>query len=133
MIFLRSTNKAWIKYTILTFARIQLGWSLVGYPLLTLAGFEGDWMTIYSTRTLLVGAPLFVTHVALVAALWITDRSVWLRRWEVSLYAGAGPQLKALDAEIAARPGAVDPVISRGNFSHRRIKSSWQQQITAQY
>ena len=116
LIFLRFTNKTWIKYTILTFARIQLGWSLVGYPLLTLAGFEGDWATIYSTRTLLVSAPLFVTHVALVAALWITDRSVWLRRWEVGLYAGAGPQLKALDSEIAARPGAVDPVIARGSF-----------------
>lgn len=116
LIFLRITKKAWIKYTILTFARIQLGWSLVGYPLLTLAGFEGDWITIYSTRTLPVSAPLFVTHVALVAALWMTDRSVWLRRWEVSLYAGAGPQLKSLDVAIAARPGAVDPIISRGNF-----------------
>ncbi len=115
LIFLRFTNKAWMKYTVLAFARIQLGWSLVGYPLLTFAGFEGDWTTIYFT-SLLLGIPLFVSQAALVAALWITDRSVWLRRWEVSLYAGAGPQLKSLDATIAAHPGAVDPIILRGNF-----------------
>ncbi len=115
LIFLRFTHKAWIKYTILTFARIQLGWSLVGYPLLTFAGFEGDWTTIYFTSPLL-GIPLFVSQAALVVALWVTDRSVWLRRWEVGLYAGAARQLPALDAAIAARPGAVDPLITRGNF-----------------
>ncbi len=115
LIFLRFTNKAWIKYTVLAFARIQLGWSLVGYPLITFAGFEGDWTTIYFTSPLL-GIPLFVSQAALVVALWRIDRSVWLRRWEVSLYAGAGPQLKSLDAAIAARSGAPDPIISRGNF-----------------
>jgi len=32
------------------------------------------------------------------------------------LYPGVSQQLRALDAAIAARPGAVDPIIARGNF-----------------
>lgn len=116
LLFLKWTDKAWIKYTLLSLARIQLGWSLVGYPLITLTGIDSDWSTIYSTQTLAVSAPLFVVHAALVAVLWRLDRSARVRRWEVSLYAGAGPTLRSLDAAIAARPGAVDPLIARGNF-----------------
>ncbi|MBI4788592.1 MAG: tetratricopeptide repeat protein [Chloroflexi bacterium] len=115
LLILPFAKKAWVKFTLLTFARIQLGWSLVGYPLLTLTGIDSDWSTIYSTRTLLVSAPLFVTHVALVVALFLADRSRWVKRWEVSLYAG-GDQLRALDDAIAARPGAVDPIVARGNY-----------------
>jgi Tfp pilus assembly protein PilF len=119
------TKKNWIKFTILTFARIQLGWSLIGYPLLTLTGIDSDWSTIYSTRTLAVSVPLFVTHAALVAALWIVDRSKWLKRWELSLYGGADEQLQQLDASIDASarasdgqpsPAALDSLISRGNY-----------------
>lgn len=115
LIFLRLTDQAWLKYTILSFARIQLGWSLVGYPLITFAGFEGDWSTIYFTSPLL-GIPLFISQAALVLALFLIDRSIAVKRWEVSLYAGAREQINKLDAEIAARPGAIDPLIARGNF-----------------
>ncbi len=115
LVFLRFTSKAWIQYTILSFARIQLGWSLVGYPLLTFAGFEGDWTTIYFASPWL-GIPVFLSQAALVVALWLTDRSTRVKRWEVGLYAGASAQLRALDSAIAARPGASDPLIARGNF-----------------
>src|SRR5512143_1261880 len=99
------TKKNWLKFTILTFARIQLGWSLIGYPLLTLTGIDSDWSTIYSTRTLFVSAPLFVTHAALVAALWLVDRSQWLKRWELSLYGGGTDELQRLDEAVAGRAG----------------------------
>ena len=115
LILIPFTHKNWIKYTIIQFARIQLGWSLIGYPLLTFAGFEGDWTTIYFTSPLL-GVPLFISQAALVAALWLIDRSAWLRRWEISLYGGTSDQLKSLDSAIAGRPGGVDPIIARGNF-----------------
>lgn len=115
LIFLRMTNPAWIKYTILSFARIQLGWSLVGYPLLTFAGFEGDWQTIYFAIPIL-GAAVLVAQASLVIGLFLLDRSALVKRWEVSLYAGAREQLRQLDATIAARPGALDPIIARGNF-----------------
>ncbi len=116
LLFIRFTDKAWIKYTLLAFARIQIGWSLVGYPLLTLTGIDSDWSIIYSTRTLFVSAPLFVVHVGLVFGLWWLDRSVWVRRWEVGLYAGAGQTLRALEATVASRPGAIDPLLARGRY-----------------
>lgn len=109
------TQKAWIKYTLLALARIQLGWALVGYPLLTLAGFHGDWLTIYDTSWWLT-IPLGIAHASLVLALWRIDRSAFVKRWEISLYAGASEQLKRFDATIAARPSALDPIIARGNF-----------------
>ncbi len=125
------TRKAWIQYTILSFARIQLAWSLVGYPLLTLTGIDSDWSTIYSTRTLSVSAPLFVVHAALVAGLWLLDHSRRVRRWEAGLYAGHGEALRALDAAVdthydkksrtvgipgAVSPAALDALLARGNF-----------------
>ncbi len=132
LVLLPFTKKNWIKYTILSFARIQLGWSLIGYPLITLTGIDSDWSTIYSFRTLAVSAPLFITHVALVVALWIVDRSAWLKRWELNLYAGADEQLRLLDAAITAHfdkpsksihvspqkvaPQALDALLARGNF-----------------
>lgn len=115
LFFLRLARPVWLKYMLLAFARIQLGWSLVGYPLITFAGFEGDWTTIYFTSPAL-GAPVFILQVALVIALWLIDRSALVRRWEVSLYAGARTQLEALDRATRARPTAADPLISRGNF-----------------
>ncbi len=130
--FLPLTNKAWIKYTILSFARIQLVWSLVGYPLITLTGIDSDWTTIYSTRTLYASAAVFVVHVSLVAGLWALDRSRRVRRWEVSLYAGSSAQLHSLDAAVDAHfdkrsrsvgiaghpvsPAALDALVARGNF-----------------
>lgn len=114
--FLPLTRKAWLKYTILSFARIQLGWSLIGYPLITLTGIDSDWSTIYSLRTLSVSAPLLVFHVALVAALWMIDRSRWLRHWEVGLYAGAREPLRALTARAKSDGKSPEPMIELGNF-----------------
>ncbi len=116
LLFIPLTQKAWVRYTILAFARIQLGWSLVGYPLITLTGIDSDWATIYSTRTLMAGAPLFVLHAGLVAGLLWLDRSARVKRWEVGLYAGAAETLRPLDAAVAARPGVVEPLVARGRF-----------------
>ena len=115
LILLRFTNKTWVKYTLLAFARIQLGWSLVGYPLLTFAGFEGDWNTIYFTNALL-SVPLFIAHAGLGIALWRLDRSVRVKRWEFGLYAGATEPLRQCDNAVAARPGSIEPLIARGNL-----------------
>lgn len=130
LLFLRLPSKAWIKSTILTFARFQLGWALVGYPLITFAGFEGDWQTIYFTSPLL-GVPVFVVQAALVIALWRIDRSAWLRRWEIGLSAGAGSQIESLDRAVdgqPAGPGKVNALIARGNFfasqSHADLASA---------
>ncbi len=108
--------KTWQKYTALAFARWQLGWSLIGYPLLTLAGFQGDWITIYGSIPIFIAAPLFVTHAAFVLALWQIDRLPAVKRWEMSMFAGVTERLRPLDGAIAARPGAPEPLIERGNL-----------------
>ena len=115
LIFLRLTRKTWMQYTLLAFARIELGLSLIGYPLLTLAGFQGDWLTIYGTRWELT-IPLGITHATLVLALWLLDRSVFVKRWEVSLYAGAADQMQSHDSAISESPDTLDALIARGDF-----------------
>ncbi|MBI5650694.1 MAG: tetratricopeptide repeat protein [Chloroflexi bacterium] len=115
LIFLRFTHKTWMQYTLLVSARIQLGWALVGYPLLTLAGFQGDWLTIYGTLWELT-IPLGIAHATLVIALWLFDRSGFVKRWEVSLYAGAADQMQSHDNAIGASPDTMDALLARGNF-----------------
>ncbi len=126
LVILPFANKSWLKYTLVTLARIQLGWSLIGYPLLTFAGFEGDWTTIYFANPVL-GIPVFVLQVALIVALWLIDRSQRVRRWEMKLNPGVGEQLRTLDAGIARHsqgaargvpvsPQAVQAILARGNF-----------------
>lgn len=75
----------WLKYLLLAFARVQLGWALVGYPLLTLLGF-GDWRTIYDPETRVVAIPFAIFHVALIAVLYFVNRSARVRLWEASLF-----------------------------------------------
>ncbi|MBI5303681.1 MAG: tetratricopeptide repeat protein [Chloroflexi bacterium] len=115
LLLTRVSNRAWFKYTMLASARIQLGWALVGYPLITFAGFEGDWQTIYFALPNL-GVAVFIAQAILVIGLFLLDRSAWVKRWEVSLDTHARDELRKLDNAIAARPGTPDPIIERGNF-----------------
>lgn len=125
-------HKNWIKYLLLSLARIQLGWSLVGYPLLTLTGIDSDWSTIYSTWTLALSVPTFIVHAALVVALWTLDRSARVKRWELNLYAGMGDALRKHDEAVTAHfdhatktvhltdravsPEGLSALMARGNF-----------------
>ncbi len=115
LILLKFFDKPWLKFTLLAFARIQLGWSLVGYPLITFAGFEGDWQTIYFAIPILGGA-VFIVQATLAVALWLFDRSARVKRWEFNLDGSVTEPLRELDAAIAARAHSVDPLIARGNF-----------------
>lgn len=76
----------WLKYLLLAFARVQLIWALIGYPLFTLVGF-GDWSTIYNPQTWYVGVPFGISQLALIAALFFVNRSTRVRLWEASLFA----------------------------------------------
>ncbi len=107
-------RQTWQKYLLLSFARVQLGWALVGYPLITLLGFEGDWRTIYDPSTWVVGLPFFAFHVALVLALFAWNRSASVQSWEVSLYAEAGDRLSELNRRLTTQPHDRAALLERG-------------------
>jgi tetratricopeptide (TPR) repeat protein len=108
-------KKSWQKYLFVSFARTQFTLTLIGYPLMSLVGFFGDWVWIYGTSWWLT-IPTAIAHLSLVVGLFLVDRSAFARRWEIGLYPGGRDQLKQLDATIQARPGIVDPIIARGNY-----------------
>ncbi len=121
---LRLARANWQKYFWLSFARTQLGWALVGYPLITLLGFEGDWKTIHNPSTWIVGLPFGIFHLLLVLALFLWNRSASVQHWEVSLYAGVAEQLDALNRTLAARPNNREALIERGHlFLQHRMTS----------
>lgn len=54
------------RYTLLYGGRVQTVYALVGYPLLSFAGFEGDWQTIYAfQRTPVLSTLTLLVHIAL--------------------------------------------------------------------
>lgn len=60
------------RYTLFYGGRVQTVYALVGYPLLSFAGFEGDWQTIYDfSRTPVLSAVTLVLHLGVLVASWI--------------------------------------------------------------
>ena len=91
-----------LRYTLLVAGLLELVFSLVAYPALSLTARFGDWILIYRTD----GAPALawataVVHVAVLVALW----QWWRRRGKATLFAiGAGA---GAEAELAVLQGAV--------------------------
>jgi len=108
-------RKPWLKFLFVSFARTQFVLTLVAYPLMSLAGFFGDYVWIYGTSWALT-IPTAIVHISLIAGLYWLDRSPFAKRWEVGLNAESGDALRELDRAIAARPSLPDPLIERGNF-----------------
>jgi tetratricopeptide (TPR) repeat protein len=108
-------SRPWLKFLFLSFARTQFVLTLIAYPLMSIVGFFGDYVWIYGTSWGLT-IPTASVHLALIGGLVLLDRSARVKRWEVSLNAEAHSELQKLDRAIAARPGAPDPLIERGNF-----------------
>lgn len=105
-------SKNWQKYLLLAFARVQLTWALIGYPLFTLIGF-GDWTTIYNPRTWWLGLPFAVFHLSLIAVLFFVNRSTRLKLWELSLLP-EGQALSTTQAPDKNTPQSNVERIARG-------------------
>ncbi|RIL09825.1 hypothetical protein DCC79_09885 [bacterium] len=71
---------AWF-YLTLAFARVQLVYALVGYPLLSLGAGWGDWTTIYSRQGGPWAMAMALAHAAALAALWRIGRSERYAAW----------------------------------------------------
>lgn len=103
----------WAKYLLLAFARVQLTWALIGYPLFTLVGF-GDWATIYNPRTWYAGVPFGVFHLALIAVLFFANRSLRVRLWEVSEFSNADAETQIARNTLAHAPKSSAAQLQRG-------------------
>jgi tetratricopeptide (TPR) repeat protein len=57
---------------------VQINIALIGYPVLTLIGFNGDWNRIYDfSATPILSSMVAVLHVAILAAYWWGNRKGW--------------------------------------------------------
>lgn len=121
---------AWQKYLLLAFARVQLTWALIGYPLFTLLGF-GDWTTIYNPATWQVGLPFGVFHALLILGLWLLNRNAGVKRWELSLFAGMSERLGQTERNLAAQPENANGLVDRGNlYAQNNMLDAAQQDYT---
>ncbi len=65
------------RYTLLYAGQVQTIYALIGYPLLSFAGFQGDWVTIYAfDRTPVLSTAALIAHLALLfgSVLWWRSR-----------------------------------------------------------
>jgi tetratricopeptide (TPR) repeat protein len=113
-----------LRYTLLVGGLLELVFSLVAYPVLSLTARFGDWILIYRAD----GAPGLawatgVVHVAALLALW----QWWRRRGKATVFAiGAGAGVEAelarLQAAVEERPTDPDGWLALADFYARRAE-----------
>ncbi len=83
---------------------LEVVFTLVGYPLLSLSATFGDWVVVYDfDRTPVLSTATLAVHVLGLAALWRWWR-VTVRRTQFAVDHGAGDELDRLNRAIRARP-----------------------------
>jgi predicted negative regulator of RcsB-dependent stress response len=93
-----------VKYLAVTFARIEFYVALIGYPLLSLGGVEGDWVGIYGIPPVPLKVVIAVLHIGLLAfGVWL-DRRPAVRRWDLLQDAQAREVIEAREAVIGRHP-----------------------------
>jgi tetratricopeptide (TPR) repeat protein len=86
---------------------LEIGFTLVGYPLLSLSARFGDWLQIYDfDRTPRLSALTLVAHVVALAAAWRWWRGT-VRRVQFAVASGEADELARLERAVADRPGDV--------------------------
>lgn len=113
-----------LRYTLLVAGLLELVFSLIAYPVLSLTGRFGDWILIYRSD----GSPGLawatgVVHVAALAALW----QWWRRRGKATVFAvGAGPGVEAeltrLQRAVEERPGDAVGWLGLADFYAQRAE-----------
>ena len=108
------------RYLALTFARLQWYYSLIGYPLLSLGGAQGDWVAIYGIPPWPLKVVLGVVHVGLILlAVWLERRPTY-RRWEALLSAAARAEVAVRETAVLQRPDDPQPLLALADFYARQ-------------
>ncbi|MGD9099697.1 MAG: tetratricopeptide repeat protein [Anaerolineae bacterium] len=102
-----------------SFAKQELFYALVWYPVLSFTGLGGDWVTIYDFSVAPYAQITLLLHLALLYGLWRLEKGPRATRWRLGRHPGALSTLQNLEAEAAANPGDVRPQANLAYFYHR--------------
>ena len=92
------------RYVLILGGTLQVGYALIGYPLLSLSTDWGDWVTIYDFgATPGLSWATAVVHAAVLAVLWRWWRGT-VRHTLFAVASGAGDRVAALRASVRANP-----------------------------
>jgi len=70
LFFISRVRKLIVKELLLNFARIELVYSLIVYPLFSFVGFGGDWVRIYNFSVKPYAQITLVLHILILLILW---------------------------------------------------------------
>ncbi|MFN8481915.1 MAG: tetratricopeptide repeat protein [Anaerolineae bacterium] len=121
-----------IKLLAVTFAEVQLFVSLLGYPLLSLLGVEGDWVGIYGIPPTPIKLVIAVFHVTLLVALLLVMRDPRVRRWRLLLGRDAQRRVGALETRIAADPANLQPRLELASYYRQQGEAALARQTLAE-
>jgi len=94
-----------IRYVLILGGTLQVGYALIGYPLLSLSSNWGDWVSIYDARsTPTLSWATGVVHVAVLAALWRWWRGT-VRHSLFAVGSGEADRVAALRLAVREAPG----------------------------
>ena len=92
------------RYVLILGGTLQVGYALIGYPVLSLSSNWGDWVTIYDFgATPGLSWATAVVHAAVLAVLWRWWRGT-VRHTLFAVASGAGDRVAALRASVRAKP-----------------------------
>ncbi|MGH9281087.1 MAG: hypothetical protein ACRD12_23755 [Acidimicrobiales bacterium] len=108
-----------LRYVLLLGGLLEVLFSLVLYPLLSLSAGFGDWPVVYSGETPVLSAVTAVVHVGLLVGLYLW----WRRRGRDALFtigSGAETAVAELKAAVAAAASEPGPWLDLADFYARR-------------
>ncbi|MGG6297340.1 tetratricopeptide repeat protein [Leptolyngbya sp. AN02str] len=110
------------------FARIQLVYALIGYPLFSLLLRRGDWLIIYNVITHPYAWLLLVAHVGLVWGLWWLDRSPQALNWRLARSPRVVDEWRSLRDKAVAHPDEASRYMDVVDFllRHQEVQAAQQ-------
>ena len=99
-----------LRYLLLQTGYFQVMYALVGYPVLSLLGFVGDWIVIYDFRaTPVLSAATAVVHLIILVGVWKwwKSRPVQLCLYRLTKGGREDEELAALERAVEERPDDV--------------------------